>query len=308
MAKRKSQKSLPKGLPLRKKARLSTLLENSNNINPFENARASSSKSPKFHVHNRPLSGRINSNNSNISNNNPTKGPGSALKRAIDNRRNGLKMALQKSKKVGSFIDRRIGQKSHQSEMTEEERMLARIVRERSRRSKRIDKFALGDDSAGGGDDGGDGALSLTHRGKVIDDTYTGQMDANDIILSDDDDDRYGGQLERADTELHFGGGAFDKARRKEAINNPYGPSGASDTQESMGDRYRSRKEELDDLIMRKKFEKAQKAKHKEEQSEYSTVLFHYTDATFIYFQYSYIAEKLITNTIHYAVNPYALR
>lgn len=283
MAKRKSQKSLPKGLPLRKKPRLSNA-ENAN-INPFESARASSSKSPKFHVHNRPVSGRINPNN-------PTKGAGSALKRAIDSRRNGLKMALQKSKKVGSFVDRRIGQ-SRQSEMTEEERMLARIVRERSRRSKRIDKFALGDDSAGGNGDGdGDQALSLTHRGKVIDDTYTGQMDVHDIILSDDDDDRYGGQLERADTELHFGGGAFDRARRKEATNNPYGPGGA-DIQESMGDRYRSRKEELDDLIMRKKFEKAQKAKHKEEQSEYEYCI----STRHVTFTFQILIAE--TNTIH---------
>ena len=250
MGKRKSQKSLPKGLPF-KKARLSN--EANANINPFESARASSSKSPKFHVHNRPVSGRVKPSN-------PMKGAGSALKRAIDNRHNGLKIAMDKSKKAGSFIDRRIGQ-SRKSEMTEEERILARIVRERSRRSKRIDKFSLEDDN------GGDQSLSLTHRGKVIDDTYTGKLDADDIILSDDDEDRYGGQLEKADTELHFGGGSFDRERRRQASNNPYGPSGGA-MQESIGDRYRSRKEELDDLIMRKKFEKAQKAKYKEEQRE----------------------------------------
>lgn len=261
MVKRKSQKSLPKGLPLKKKFRLSN--EANANINPFESARASSSKSPKFHVHNRPVSGRVNPNN-------PAKGAGSALKRAIDNRRNGLRVALEKSKKAGSFVDRRIGV-SRKSEMTEEERILARIVRERSRRSKRNDKYALGDENIG------DQTLSLTHRGQVIDDNYNGHVDAHDIILSDDDDDRYGGQLEKADTELHFGGGAFDRARRKQSSNNPYGPSGG-DINESIGDRYRSRKEELDDLIMRKKFEKAQKAKNKEEQRTYITfiIMVHY--------------------------------
>ena len=70
--------------------------------------------------------------------------------------------------------------------MTEEERILARIVRERSRRSKRNDKYALGDENIG------DQTLSLTHRGQVIDDNYNGHVDAHDIILSDDDDDRYG--------------------------------------------------------------------------------------------------------------------
>lgn len=140
--------------------------------------------------------------------------------------------------------------------MTEEEKILARIVRERSQRSKKNDKFSLGESE--------DVSSSLTHRGKVIDDSYTGKLGAEDVILSDDED-KYGGQLERADTELHFGGGAFDRERVKAASSNPYGPSGGGPGQ-SMGDRYRSRKEELDDLIMRKKYEKAEKAKDKEDQ------------------------------------------
>ncbi len=268
MGKRKyqSKSSLPKGLPI-KKSRLSSKDVANANLNPFENARASSSKSPKFLVHNRPLSGRSSQqqqHQSSSSRSNTSGGPSSALKRAIDNRRNGLKKVLEKSKKVGSFIDRRIGE-SKRSQMSQEERILARIVRERSRRSKKLDKYTL-DDNDDSGDRGSDGGgLSLTHRGKVIDETYTGKIDASDIILSDDEDERYGGQLEKADTELHFGGGVFDRARRREATSNPYGPSGG-EMNESMGDRYRSRKEELDDLIMRKKFEKAQKAMHKEEQ------------------------------------------
>ncbi len=254
MGKRKYSKkpsSLPKGLPLPKSKRVR--VNESANINPFESARASSAKAPKFQVHNRPVSGRTNPNN-------PLKGAGSALKRALDNRKNGLRAAIQKNKKAGSFIDRRIGE-SRKAEMTEEERMLARIVRERSRRSKKHDKYSLGDDAGGGGD----GSISLTHRGRVIDDSYTGKTDAYDVILSDDDEERYGGQLEKADTELHFGGGAFDREMVRQAANNPYGPSGGAQ-RESLGDRYRTRKEELDDLIMRKKFEKAEKAKAKEEQ------------------------------------------
>ena len=163
---------------------------------------------------------------------------------------------MEKNKKAGAFIDRRIGE-SRNMEMTEEERMLARLVRERSRRSKKQEKYALNDDD-------NDAGLTLTHRGKVIDDSYTGKFDAGDVILSDDEE-RYGGQLERADTELHFGGGAFDSARRREQTNNPYGPASRVH-HESIGDRYRSRKEELDDLIMRKKYEKAERAKRKEDQ------------------------------------------
>lgn len=252
MAKRKFQvkpSSKPKGLPIpkSKKARVNY----NASINPFESARASSAKAPKFAVHNRPISGRNNPSN-------PLKGAGSALKRAIDNRKNGLKAEMERSKKAGGFIDRRIGE-AGKDKMTEEERILARIVRERSRRSKKSDKFALEDDE-------GDNSLTLTHRGKVIGDDYTGKLEPGDMILSDDDDDRYGGQLEKADTELHFGGGAFDREKARLAKNNPYGPS--SGVNEDMGDRYRSRKEELDEMIMRKKYEKAEKAKLKEDQIE----------------------------------------
>jgi hypothetical protein len=104
-------------------------------------------------------------------------------------------------------------------------------------------------------------------------------FDVNDVILSDNDDDnKYNntGQLERADTELHFGGGSFDRDRKRLAANNPYGPAagtGAKGDGETLGDRYRSRKEELDELVMRKKFEKAEKARHKENQGAFFFLL-----------------------------------
>mmetsp|Transcript_24863 Transcript_24863/g.36768 ORF Transcript_24863/g.36768 Transcript_24863/m.36768 type:complete len:1065 (+) Transcript_24863:87-3281(+) len=254
MGKRKFTKklsSLPKGLPTPKSKRARASIAESANINPFESARASSAKAPKFHVHNRPISGRINPNNA-------IKGAGSALKRALDNRKAGLRQSMQKNKKAGAFIDRRIGE-SRKAEMTEEERMLARIVRERASRSKKRDKYALGEDV------GNDTSLSMTHKGQAIDESYTGKNDAY-AILSDEEDDKYGGQLERADTEMHFGGGEFDEEMVRLANSNPYGPSGGA--KETLGDRYRTRKEELDDLIMRKKYEKAEKAKAKEEQVE----------------------------------------
>lgn len=142
--------------------------------------------------------------------------------------------------------------------------MLARIVRERSSRSKKLNKYSL--DDAGDGNGGPGSGAELTHKGRVIDDSYTGKIEASDVILSDDED-KYGGQLERADTELHFGGGAFERERSKQASGNQYGPSGGVKG-ESLGDRYRSRREELEDLIMRKKYEKAEKAKQKEEQTD----------------------------------------
>lgn len=267
MGKRKHQSkpisaSLPKGLPNPKKRRV--LPHSRTNIttanNPFENARPSSSKAPKFHVNNRSHSGRINS----------TKGPQSALQRSIESRRTALKTSLQESKKAGSFIDRRIGEAKNgrmggNSLMSEDERMLARLVRERARRSKKVTKYSLDGDDGGNPQSSGVGGDILTHRGQLIDETYTGEFNAEDVILSDDDEgtkyDKQAGQLERADTELHFGGGGFDKSRQ----HNPYGPSGGSGV-ETLQDRYVSRKEEVDDFILRKKIEKAENKKKNMEQ------------------------------------------
>jgi len=263
---KRSLATLPKGLPQRKKPRGSNSNSGSSfapsaNVNPFENARASSSKGSKFHVHNRPTPGS-----------NPNAGPSTSMARSMARRKQSLRKALNDDKKAGNFVDRRIGEGPG---MTEEQRMLARVVRERARRSKKAARFALDDDDAGGGVSGGalggsagtsgSGGL-LTHKGKIIDDAYTGRHDADDVILSDDDDDRFGGQLDRVDTEMHFGGGSFDQSKRGRAASNPYGPSGGTDT--DMADVYRSRKEELDDMIRRRKEEKAAKAKNREEQLE----------------------------------------
>ena len=254
---KRSLGSQPRGLPQRKKPRGggggASNADNSN-VNPFENARASSAKSAKFLVHNRPTQG--SSHNA---------GPSTAMARSQARRKHSLRAALENDRKAGSFVDRRIGEGPG---MTEEQRMMARVVRERARRSKKVARFALGDNDDDGAGGGGAGGSGLTHKGRVIDDSYTGRLDAADVILSDDDDDR--GQLDRVDTEMHFGGGSFDQSKRGRAAANPYGPSGGDGggEQHSMADVYRSRKEELDDMIRRKKEEKAARAKDREEQAE----------------------------------------
>ena len=109
-------------------------------------------------------------------------------------------------------------------------------------------------------------------KGKVIDENYDSKHDSyDDVILSDDEDDRYGGQLDKMDTEMHFGGAAFDRERARDT--NPYGPSDGTGAQSmSIGDAYRSRKNDLDEMIRRRKIEKAEKAKTKEEQGMYTVI------------------------------------
>ena len=72
---------------------------------------------------------------------------------------------------------------------------------------------------------------------------------------------------------LHFGGGKFDRDNSKER--GAYGAYGAADDggRDDMGNVYRSRKEELEERIMRKKMEKAEKMKRKEDQGEFLTYL-----------------------------------
>ncbi len=170
--------------------------------------------------------------------------------------------------------------------------MLKRIVQERVRRSKRAGKFSLEEE-----DDGGGGGL--THRvrivmvycilslfmfstlqctnhtnhdsaqrlpqGKTIDESYTGKpQDEMDIILSDDDQD----DLDKVDTMMHFGGGKFDKDNAIER--GAYGGEGGQGGQD-LGVAYRSRKEELEDRIRMKKFEKAERMKRKEDQGMLSS-------------------------------------
>jgi nucleolar protein 14 len=134
--------------------------------------------------------------------------------------------------------------------MTAEEQMLARLVRERSRRSTRASKYSLDDNDD---DNNNDNVVEeLTHRGRAIDDLTA----RNHVMLSDEEDDE--GNLDAVDTELHFGGGSF-------GTSSAYGP-GADDT--NMSQLYLQKKTDLDDLITRRKILKAERVRSKEEQAE----------------------------------------
>lgn len=253
MAKRKNRSkrslgSLPKGIPRKPSNKLAHAVgaANNNNNNPFEQHSAGH-KRPKHQVHNRFISTQQ-----------PRKKTedGSPLKRRNQHL---LKQSLQRAKKANVFVDKRIGE--YDRNMTPEEQNLARLVRERSRRSKRSAKFSLQDE-----EDYNDEGMLLTHGGKVIDD----ETAANALLMSDDDDDdnRYKGQLDALDTALHFGGGGTNN-RFTGTNNSIYGPSSSSGAAPaSMAANYSQRKTELDDLILRRRLMKAEKAKFREQQEE----------------------------------------
>lgn len=100
--------------------------------------------------------------------------------------------------------------------------------------------------------------MNNTFQGKAIDESYA---DTRDVHLSSDDDE----DITNLDTQLHFGGGRFDRVRRDET--SAYGPSSGAGG-ETLGDRYTSRRAELEERIMQKKMAKAEKLRRAEDQRE----------------------------------------
>lgn len=217
---KRSVSSLPKGLPVRKGA-------TTGGSNPFEVSAAH--KRPKFQVHNRVTTKQAQA---------PSK-----LAEALQKRKQQVQKAYKASKKANVFADNRIGE--YDDQMTTEQQNLARLVRERSRQSKKHAKYSLEDDEI------------LTHRGKAVD-----KIQHHNIVLSDDEDED-AGNLDAADTALHFGGGENATKDKFDYYGNQ-----AEGTTERMAQLYEKRKMDLDDLILRRKIAKAEKMQSKEHQAE----------------------------------------
>ncbi|KAL7566969.1 hypothetical protein ACA910_019899 [Epithemia clementina (nom. ined.)] len=236
---KRSLSSLPKGLPVRGGGAGGgsggKILNDS--VNPFD--ATSRNKRSKHEVVNRATQ-KVTTQ--------------SALARALKERQTKLREELKRSKKSNAFVDGRIGENSET--MTVEEQNLARLVKERSRRSKRTSKFSLDDDDDDGNNGGGE---LLTHKGKAID-----LRSAREHVVLSDDEDGDTGQLDAVDTLLHFGGGSNTDRERV----NPYGPQDGGGMTHSLAQQYASRKTELDDLIARRKLLKAERVKSKEAQVE----------------------------------------
>jgi nucleolar protein 14 len=151
---------------------------------------------------------------------------------SLQRRQSQLRSNLKSTKKANIFVDKRIGQ--YDTTMSRDDQMLARLVKERTRQSQRGSKFRLDDD-------GMDNNV-LTHKGSRLD------PNKSEVIYSDDEDGN--GQLEAVDTELHFGGAGLSS---KQA--DPYGGSSRA----ALSQVYGQRKTELDDLILRRKVQKAER-------------------------------------------------
>ena len=216
MAKRKNRSKRstarpPKGLPTKDIA----------DVNPFEVTHRQ--KRPKFHVHNRLYEPSLQSTHTSKTRKT------SALAVALQERRSELKQAS----KANVFSDQRIGIRSH---MSPEDATVARLVRERTRQSKRASQFQLDDDAV------------VTHRGQPITNS-SAHFDPGHVML---DEEEQGTDLDETETSMHFGGGGSKS-------DSAYGHS-------DLPSQYMSRKTELDEMIMRRKVQKAERQQSKGDQ------------------------------------------
>ena len=269
MAKRKafSKKSinrLPKGLPVRaggnggSRAKSGpTSTTGGTTINPFEMTQRM--KRPKFAVHNRGTA----TDGTTGTPNQPPPQRLSALAESLSKRQAAIRNTIQASKKSNQFIDQRIGEANHlqknqqlqQQYASNDAKNLARLVRERTRQSQRLSKYALSNGDDDDDDDNNGNHHILTHKGTAIKD----MTDVDHVILSDDDDDD---DLDAYDTELHFGGKGI--TRKDATIASTYGVN--QNDANDLSTTYTQKKLDLDDLIIRRKTLKLERIKSREAQ------------------------------------------
>ncbi|CAM9447422.1 unnamed protein product, partial [Sphacelaria rigidula] len=145
---------------------------------------------------------------------------------ATQRREKTLLVDYERSHKANSFRDRRFGEDD--ANLALEEKMWARMQKERNQRSRSRNMFNLGDDTEEG--------ETLTHRGRAL------GNDLHDYQRSDEDDDLNAEVVDR----LHFGGDAGDRRHAQQGE--------------------KTRQELLNEIIAQSKERKLEKARGKEEQ------------------------------------------
>ncbi|XP_028359609.1 nucleolar protein 14 [Phyllostomus discolor] len=160
--------------------------------------------------------------------------PGVSRARAIQKRNRTLLREYREREKSNVFRDRRLGE--HSSSMSPEEKMARRFALEQQRQHEKKNIYNLNEDE------------ELTHYGQSLADIEK----HHDIVDSDSDaEDR--GALSAELTAAHFGGG---------------GPQRTSQQPGQEGERPRSRKELIEELITKSKQEKRERQAQREDTLE----------------------------------------
>ncbi|XP_063389336.1 nucleolar protein 14 homolog [Cydia fagiglandana] len=152
--------------------------------------------------------------------------PGVSRAKAIQKRKETLGTEMKLMHKTNTFIDKRIGEKN--SELSAEDRMVARFAAERVKQHTRKNIYNLADDEV------------LTHRGQTLE-----QIEKFDDPRSDEEDETgFKGLDDDFVSEGHFGGGVLSKSDKDGA---------------------KSHKDLIEQLIAESKKRKAEKQKEKEQ-------------------------------------------
>ncbi|CBJ25573.1 similar to RIKEN cDNA 2610033H07 [Ectocarpus siliculosus] len=149
---------------------------------------------------------------------------------ATQRREKTLLVDFERNRKANSFRDKRFGEDD--DTLLLEEKMWARMQKDRNQRSRRVGMFNLGDDNGT--------SEVLTHRGQAL-----GDNDEYGGGRQDDEDDDLDAEVV---DQLHFGGDGGGDSR----LTHPQGE--------------KTRQEILNDIIARSKERKLEKARGKEEQ------------------------------------------
>ncbi|XP_063541968.1 nucleolar protein 14 homolog [Cydia strobilella] len=152
--------------------------------------------------------------------------PGVSRAKAIQKRKDTIGTEMKLMHKTNTFIDKRIGEKN--SELSAEDRMVARFAAERVKQHSRKNIYNLADDEV------------LTHRGQTLE-----QIEKFDDPRSDEEDESgFKGLDDDFVSEGHFGGGVLSKSDKDGA---------------------KSHKDLIEQLIAESKKRKAEKQKEKEQ-------------------------------------------
>ena len=152
---------------------------------------------------------------------------------------------LETINKSSVFLDKRFGEKDDHLSM--EEKMLERFSRERISAARKKNIYNLEDDGAEDGDDDEDfgGGISLTHKGKSID-----QIENFDDFAGSDAGNESDDQLldKNIVNQMHFAGFADSSKNEK--------PFGSKARQEAADSRPKSRNEIMKEIIAKSKMHK----------------------------------------------------
>ena len=163
---------------------------------------------------------------------------------AVEKRRDTLLVEYKQLRKSNAFVDRRFGEGDES--LTQEEKALMRFQKQRMKELAGS-KFTLADE-----DDYDGSEFELTHEGRSLADA----LDAEDGWRREDDEGEEGEEGEPGADLLesyNFGGGAGD--------NGPAGKDGE-------GNKFKSKKEIMEEVIAKSKMFKAMKTKQREEDME----------------------------------------